>query len=358
MSEKRMTELLCRLSLINGPSGYEARVADAIKKELEGTGCEILPDRVGNVIAVVRGKNKEKKLMISAHMDEVGFMINRIDEDGYLHFSCVGGIDDKVLCGRRVVILTDAGDVPGVIASKPIHLQTAKERAETTPKDKMYIDIGASDKEDAEKYVAVGDFGTFESDFVEFGRDKTRIKGKALDDRLGCVIMIELIRTLAKNKLGYDVYFSFSTREEIGLSGAVVAANEISPDLAIVLETTAIADIADVDEDKRVASVGGGGVLSVADRGTIYNREFFDLALEAAKKKGVKCQVKRYVSGGNDAKSIHQSGSGVRCIALSAPTRYLHSAACVIDKSDMTSMKDHVEAILYELDKNWIGVRK
>lgn len=358
MSEKRMNELLRRLSLIDGPSGYEVRVAEAIKKELEGTRAELVPDRMGNVIAAVRGKTGDKKLMISAHMDEVGFMINRIDDDGYLYFSCVGGIDDRVLCGRSVTVISDAGDVAGVIASKPIHLQTAKERSETTPKDKMYIDIGAENREDAEKYVAVGDFGTFDSDFVEFGENNMRIKGKALDDRLGCVIMLELIRELSEKKLDYDVYFSFSTREELGLSGAVTAANEISPDLAIVLETTAIADIADVSDDKRVACVGEGGVLSVADRGTIYDREFFDLALDAAKKKDIKCQVKRYVSGGNDAKSIHVSGTGVRCIALSAPTRYLHSAACVADKRDMYAMKEHVTAILDALNENWIGARK
>ncbi len=355
MSEKRMMDSLRSLSQIHGPSGYEFRVADAIKKELEDLPCEVLCDRIGNVIATVKGKDSKKKLMISAHMDEVGFMINRIDDDGYLHFSCVGGIDDRVLCSHRVVILTDSGDVKGVITSKPIHLQTAKERAEATPKDKMYIDIGAADKEDAEKYVKIGDFGTFDSDFVEFGKDNKNVKSKALDDRLGCTIMIELIRELEKKNLDFDVCFAFSTREELGLSGATVAANIIAPDLAIVLETTAIADIADVPESTRVAKVGDGGVLSIADRGTIYNKEFFSLALDTAKKNGIKCQVKKFVSGGNDAAHIHKSGAGVRCIALSAPTRYLHSATCVIDKGDMFAMKDLVLAIFDELNDNWLG---
>ncbi len=358
MSEKRMIDTLHRLSQIHGPSGYEFRVAEAIKKEIADLPCEVFCDRIGNVIATVKGTDSSKKLMISAHMDEVGFMVNRIDDDGYLHFSAVGGIDDRVLCGRRVVLLGTTGDIKGVITSKPIHLQTAKERAESTPKDKMYIDIGAADREDAEKYVAVGDYGTFDSEFVFFGKDKKNIKSKALDDRLGCALMIELIRDAAEKKLGYDVCFAFSTREEIGLSGATVAANIIEPDMAIVLETTAIADIADVPESTRVAYVGEGGVLSIADRGTIYNREFFNLALDTAKKNDIKCQVKKYVSGGNDAAHIHKSTSGVKCIALSAPTRYLHSATCVIDRHDMFAMPDLVAAIFDELNENWLGVKK
>ena len=358
MREKRMIEDLRRLSQIHGPSGFEFRVAEDIKRSVAGLPCEVCCDRIGNVIATVKGADSTKKLMVSAHMDEVGFMINRIDDDGYLHFSPVGGIDDRVICGRRVVILGSTGDVKGVLTSKPIHLQTAKERAESTPKDKMYIDIGAKDKEDAEKYVSVGDYGTFDSDFIEFGKDNKNIKSKALDDRLGCALMIELIRDAAEKKLDFDVCFAFSTREELGLSGATVAANIIEPDLAVVLETTAIADIADVPESSRVADVGEGGVLSVADRSTIYNREFFNLALDAAKKNDIKCQVKRYVSGGNDAGHIHKSTSGVKCIALSAPTRYLHSATCVIDRGDMFAMHDLVAAIFDELNNNWIGVRK
>lgn len=355
MNEKRMMDLVRTLSQIHGPSGYEVRVAEAIKRELDKERLEIKCDRIGNVIATVPGKNRDKRLMISAHMDEVGFMINRIDDDGYLHFSCVGGIDDRVLCGHRVVVLGTAGDVKGVITSKPIHLQTEKERAEATPKDKMYIDIGAASKEDAEKYVALGDFGTFDSEFVEFGKDGKNVKSKALDDRLGCAIMIELIRDIAECEFDYDISFAFSVREEIGLSGATVAANIIEPDLAIVLETTAIADIIDVPESNRVAYVGEGGVLSIADRGTIYNRAFFDLALSTAKKNDIKCQVKKFVSGGNDAAHIHKSGAGVRCIALSAPTRYLHSATCVIDKNDAYAMKALVRAIFDELNDNWIG---
>ena len=343
-------ELLRYLCLIPGPTGSEERVAQAIEEQLSDIeGIEMHTDKGGNLIVRYScGIENATRVMVSAHMDEVGMMINEITDDGYLKFACLGGIDPRVLCGRHVTIMGEAGDIPGVIASKAIHHQTADERRTATTVDKMYINIGAANKEEAQKHVAVGDSGTFVSDFYTLGSEGKTLCCKAIDDRLGCAVIIEVLRRLAENKvqLPFDVYFCFTTREEIGLSGAQTAAQSISPEISIVLESTAVADIAGVGETSKVAKLGEGGAISLADRSTIYNRDLVDYAMELSKAQGIKAQIKKYVSGGNDAGHIHKSGSGVRSIAISAPTRYLHSASCVAHADDYEAIGQLVYAML------------
>ena len=348
-------ELLRKLCEINGPTGCEDRVADFVRRQTEGL-CEYLPDRIGNLICLVKGGGKgynaEKpvKVMVSAHMDEVGFMIRGIDGDGYIKFLVDGGIDPKVLSGRSVVLFSDEHTVKGVIASKAIHSLSPAERAEAPDADKLYIDIGAKNEEEVKEYLNVGDYGTFDSDFVLFGENEKMMKGKAIDDRLGCSVMIEIMRELAESgkQLPVDVYFAFTTREEIGNSGALCAAETIAPDYSIVLESTAVADIAGVPTNSKVAAVGEGGAISLMDRSTIYDRGFVDLALGLAERKGIKAQIKKYVSGGNDAGHIHKSLGGIKTLAISAPTRYLHSACCVAAVEDYFSIKALVSALLTE----------
>lgn len=347
-------ELLEKLSLIFGPSGCEGEVADFIVSQIEGDCDSITRDRVGNVIAKVSGRGIEynsespKKVMICAHMDEVGVMISDITEEGYLKFMTVGGISPTVLLDKRVVIGEGDKRINGIISSKAIHMQSAEERTKVTPISKMYIDIGASSEAEAREYVEIGDVGVFESDFVRFGAENKLIKGKALDDRLGCAIMIDTMRKLHTNGKGleYDVYFAFTCCEEIGISGAVVAANTISPNAAIVLESTAVADIHGVPEASRVAKLGEGGAISLMDRSTIYDRNIVDIALSVAEIKGIKAQIKRYVSGGNDSANIQRSGKGVKVLSLSAPSRYIHSASSVVHADDVEAMGELVYALL------------
>jgi len=347
------TELLKTLCEMYGPTGFEYKVAEFIKEQTEGL-CEYIPDRMGNLICKVQGGGEgynadaPQKIMISAHMDEVGFIIRSIDSDGYVHFILDGGINPKVMAARSVVLFNEEHTVKGLIASKPIHSLSPEERREAVPAHKMYIDIGSTSAEETKQYVDVGDFGTFDSDFVFFGENNRMIKCKAIDDRLGCSVMIEAMRELheKEDKLPFDVYFAFTTREEIGNSCALTVAEKIQPDYAIVLESTAIADIAGVRENARVSEVGNGGVISLMDMSTIYNREFVDFALDTAKREGIAAQVKRYVSGGNDAGHIHKSGKGVKTLAISAPTRYLHSACCVASLDDYDSIKALVMALI------------
>ena len=351
MTEKM--ELLCSLCLAFGPSGCEDNVRELILEEGKKYCSDYTVDRMGNLVFRMYPEKGNKKLMISAHMDEVGFMIHSITEDGYLKFSTLGGIDERVLCGRCVTIGNETRKVSGVIASKAIHHQTAEERKKSTPAKDMMIDIGATSAEEAEALVKIGDFGTFDSEFYLFGDEAVPlIKSKALDDRLGCAVMLFTMKKIALGELtpSMEIDFCFTVREELGLSGAQVVAQKLEPDYAVVLETTAVADIADTDKALRVADVGGGGVISLLDRSTIYDTGFVRFTLDVAETNKIPVQVKRFVSGGNDAGHIHKSGKGVKCLALSAPTRYLHSPACVAAVSDYEAIEALVEAMLKDAE--------
>lgn len=347
-------ELLSKLTLLFGPSGCEDEVAEFILSQIDGDCDSYTRDRAGNLIAKISGRGIEynaaspKKVMICAHMDEVGVMVSDITEEGYLKFSTVGGIFPAVLADKRVVLYENGKKINGIIASKAIHLQTPEERRKVTPVEKMYIDIGARSEAEAREYVEVGTVGVFESDFVLFGSEDKLIKGKALDDRLGCAIMIEMMRELYRNGRGleYDVYFAFTCCEEIGISGATVAANSICPDVAIILESTAVADIADVPEAMRVSTLGEGGTVSFMDGGTIYDRGLVEIALAVAENNKIKVQTKKYVSGGNDSANIQKSCGGVKVLVISAPSRYIHSSTCVVHADDLTAMRELVYAMV------------
>lgn len=356
------TELLRELSLAFGPSGCEGNVADIIREFVTPYADEVTTDRIGTVIAVYRkseecarsaepdeepvtneGKPEIDKLMFAAHMDEVGFMIKSIDGDGYLHIAALSGRDVKVLAGRNVTVGDETKKVNGYFGVKPAHLGGSGNF------DSLYIDIGAKDKEEAEKLVAPGDFGTYRSDFVKFGNGF--LKGKALDDRLGCTVLCMLLKRLRENnvKLPYDVYFCFTVREEIGASGALTAANKIQPDIGIVIEATAVDGTNGADKYGSVAVQGKGGCVSFMDRSTIYDREVYDFVLETAKKHNIPAQPKCYVSGGNDAGYIHKAGVGAKCAAISAPAQYIHTASNVVKEDDMLSVIELAYAVMMEM---------
>ncbi|MBO5788977.1 MAG: M20/M25/M40 family metallo-hydrolase, partial [Clostridia bacterium] len=293
-----------------GPSGFEVEVRDYLKERLEEVGYTTKTDAIGNLMVEVGDTTSPYTLLVEAHMDEVGMMITEIGENGCLSFGCVGGIDPRVLCGKRVIVRgKDQHDIPGVIASKPIHLQSKEERSHVTKADRMYIDIGVSSREEAESLVDLGDFAMFDSPFVVFGEPEVKVKGKAIDDRLGCAVMLRALLRLKEEgiSLPYRCVFSFGTREEVGFSGAKPVTFRVRPTHAFILESTAIADLADVPKASRVADQGCGGALSLADNGTIYDSSMIAFAQETAKKEGIAVQVKRYVSGGNNAKHIQQS---------------------------------------------------
>ncbi len=338
-----MLEMIKELSLLNGISGRENAVRDYIIEKIKGY-CEYSIDPLGNLVVFKKGRNTAKnKVMLDAHMDEVGLIITGITSDGFLHFAKVGGIDTKVIIGRSVKV--GAKEISGVIGIKPVHLVEKGQEADIPKPDDLYIDIGAESKEEASEYVRLGDAAYFNSDFVEFGDGF--IKGKALDDRVGCAILIEMIR----NELEYDAWFSFSVQEEIGTRGAMTSAFTIKPDYAIVVETTTAADISGVKDDKRVCVCGNGGAVSFMDRSTVYNIDLFDKAFEVSKEKNILCQTKTVVAGGNNAGAIHKSRGGVKTLTVSVPCRYLHSPCCVIKYSDAEESLKLIKAMAEEFAK-------
>ena len=333
-----LTEKLCSLC---GTSGREDEVRNFIIDEIKDYADKITVDPLGNLIVFKKGRNSaKKKVMLDAHMDEVGFIITSINSDGTLLFDCVGGINTAVMTGIPVLV----GDkkISGIIGVTPVHLLPADKRKELPIKSTLVIDIGASSKEEAEKYVSLGDCAYFDSRFVRFGDGF--IKGKALDDRAGCAVLIEMI----KKEQPFDLYFSFSVGEEVGLGMAGTAAYSIAPDYAIVVETTTAADLAGVDEGHKVCRPGFGGAVSFMDRRTVYNKNLFNFALDLAKNKNIKLQPKTMVAGGNNAGTIHKTAGGIKTLAISMPCRYLHSPSCVIKEEDIYSSLEIITALAQE----------
>jgi len=359
-------EILLLQNLCNafGPMGCEDAAAQIIRDDLNKN-C--LFDRVetdlnGNVLAwicadITKAEHTNKAdLLVCAHMDEVGFMITNIDDSGYIRFGTVGSIDSRVLCGRRVILGNELSEsyVTGIICSKPVHLMSESDRANPTPIDKMYIDIGAKDKKEAEELLQIGDFGTFAANFSAvtiddgFKAPYGRIVSKAIDDRIGCAVMLCALRRLkAEGKRPTkDLCFAFTVGEEGGIKGAAMASYKTRPEYAVILESTTAADIADVEETRRVVTLGEGGALSLADNGTLYDIDYVTSIMKLAENKGINCQYKRYVSGGNDSSAVQKAAGGVKVAALSCPTRYLHTATTVADAADYTAMIDLLYAII------------
>lgn len=329
-----MLQTLCELP---GVSGREEAVRDYILNVLSACNTEkqVTVDPLGNVICTLVGeKRPNKRLMLAAHMDEVGLIITSVTDDGFLKFETVGGISDAVLYGKRVKI----GEITGVIGCKAIHLCT-KEEAEKIPKKKdLVIDIGVS-ADVAKTLVKPGDVAVFDAPFTCL---QSLVMGKAIDDRIGCALLLKL----AEKKPLYDVTLVFTVQEEVGTRGAATAAFSVAPDMAIVLETTTAADIANVEGDKRVCVVGDGPVISFMDKNTLYDAQLYAKIRSIADENGIPNQTKTVVAGGNDAGSIQRTAGGSRVAAISVPCRYLHSSACVCSPKDAENTEKLLQHLL------------
>lgn len=331
--------MLKELCLLNGTSGDERAVREYIIEKIRGK-CDYKVDALGSVVAFKKGKKTpDKKVMLCAHMDEVGFIITHITDEGYLKFSPVGGIDAEVVLTRRLRI----NGKTGVVGAKAVHLMSSDEK-ESVPKfSDFLIDIGAENKAEAEKYVQPGDYAYFISDYCEFGDGF--VKAKALDDRIGCMLLIELIYS----DLEYDTYFCFNVQEEVGLRGAACTSYSVKPDIAVVLESTTAADIEGVSGAERCCILGNGPVISYMDGRTVYDRELYQKAVRLAENNGIKAQTKTKIAGGNDAGAVQTSAGGCRVAAVSLPCRYIHTGASVVKKSDIEETRKFLKVFLTAL---------
>lgn len=330
--------LLEKLCNLDGVSGNEGAVREFIKAQITPYADEIKVDSMGNLLAFKKGTNSSKTVMLSCHTDEVGFIVSGITKEGYLEFLTVGGIDTRVIISKKVRIGKDK--IKGIIGLKAIHLTTKQER-ENVPKVKdLYIDIGAKDADDAKKYVNLGDYVAFDTEYEKLG-EKT-IKAKAIDDRAGCYILCELI----KNPVKFDTWFCFCTQEEVGLRGAKVAAAKINPDIALVVEATTCSDVKGSLPHTYVTKLHHGAAISFMDRTTIVNQDLYKWFYELAQKNNIPVQYKTLVAGGNDAGIIHLSNGGVPTLSVSVPCRYLHSPVSLASLDDIEATKKLCECFI------------
>ena len=326
-----MLDLMKQLCSLNGVSGDEGEVRDHIRTLAEPYADSIRTDALGNLIVFKRGaKSGGNHLLLAAHMDEVGIIVTHVTDEGFLKFGFVGGVDRRVAIGKPVALGKDR--IPGIISLKAIHLTEKSELKKVPKTDKLYIDIGASGREEAMKLAPPGTYGSFVSRPEEFGDGF--FKARAIDDRIGCAIMLELLR----EELPLDVTFAFTAQEEVGTRGAFGAAFSVTPEVALVLETTTAADLPGVDDHRRVCAPGKGPVISYMDGSTIYDRGLFEDLRRLAEDNGIPWQTKEYIAGGNDARTIQRTKQGVRVAAMSAATRYLHAPSSVASVADFENM--------------------
>ena len=332
--------LLKELCELNGASGIEKPVRETLKRLVASYVDSITVDNIGNLLAKKEAQPNSPRVMIAAHMDEVGLMVTDITADGLLKFQAVGGIDARVLIAKHVRV----GDgLSGVIGCKAVHLQKDHERNKALQLDQLYIDIGAKSREDALKHVKPGDYAHFVTELESLGEGF--LKAKAFDDRVGCAALAELLQ----NSYELCVVGAFTVQEEVGLRGAQVAAYHVEPDFAIVLEGTISAEMLDVEEHHWVTQLGQGPVCSIMDNATLYSPRLVRMVAEVAKDQGIPLQFRRSSSGGNDAGRIHLTKAGIPTIALSVPCRYIHSPVSIIAERDFRNLIRLADAILKAL---------
>ncbi|NLJ41737.1 MAG: M42 family metallopeptidase [Clostridiales bacterium] len=315
-----MRELLQKLAGVYGPSGNEEPIRDAIQKEIEDHVDEFYTDVMGNLIAVKKGKGGGKRVLLAAHMDQIGLMVTHIDDKGFLRFAALGGISVANSICRRVIF---RNGITGVIG-----YETEVESWKDITLAKMYIDIGASGKEEAESQIKIGDVAVYHS---PFSANNDKYMGGAMDDRAGCALLVETIKSLESTP--NDLYFVFTTQEEVGLRGAKTSAYALEPDLGISVDVTITGD---TPKAKPMAvSLGEGPAIKIKDASILAHPKVKELMVGTAKKHGIPYQLEILEFGGTDSGAIHLSRGGVPSGVLSIPCRYVHSDSETIDANDL-----------------------
>ena len=315
------------LTEINAPSGHEQAIRRFLLDELKKLGFAPVLDRMGNVVVVKKGTGDapRKRVMVSAHMDEVGLIVTSATEDGYLRIAAAGGIDPRVLVSKRVTVGDDK--LPGVIGAVPIHLQSAAERKHVLSMDELLVDIGAKDKDEAERKAPMGTYISFDTPYVEYGDGFAC--GKAFDDRVGCLSLLRLLQ----EELPVDLVACFVSEEEVGCRGAKVASFAKAPDKGIAIDVTAWGDTPGTKQPD--IKLGEGIAVKVMDHGSISNPDLREALLAAGAQAGVKTQREVLPFGGTDASAMQTSRGGIPVCTLSIPCRYVHSACEVVDLRDI-----------------------
>jgi putative aminopeptidase FrvX len=350
--------ILEELSEAFGPSGYEGAVRGRIIEAIQGHVDSYQVDTLGNLIALRRARRRPSpdrqplKVMVSAHMDEVGVMVTHADKDGLLHFSAVGGLDARVLLAQPVVLGEER--LPGVIGMKPIHLQEEGERTKLPKVSDLAIDIGATGKEEAEGLAPKGTYGTFATSFAELGGELRTVKGKAFDDRAGCAVLVELLTSDGPGAdYPVDLWAAFTVQEELGLRGARVAAFRVEPDVAFALEGTICDDLPKEKDESLTTELGKGPAITFRDRSVVCDPRLVKHLADVAEAEEIPYQFKQPGLGGTDAGAIHLVKEGVPSAVVAVPSRYIHSPVSLLSLSDLENTVRLMRAALSRLPEGW-----
>tara|TARA_B100000795_G_scaffold236195_1_gene196223 strand:+ start:3022 stop:4074 length:1053 start_codon:yes stop_codon:yes gene_type:complete len=336
--------LLKSICEVAGAPGFEQRVRELVIEEIKDCVDEYSLDNLGNLTALKRGKSSDKKVMIAAHMDEIGFMVTHIDDNGFVRFHTLGGFDPKTLTAQRVII-HGSKDLIGVMGSKPIHVMSAAERNKVPKTTDYFIDLGRS-KEEVEKYITVGDSITRQRELIEMG---DCINCKSIDNRVSVYILIETLKRL--KDFPYDVYGVFTVQEEVGIRGAKVSAMKIQPDFGFGLDTTIAYDVPGAAAHEKITELGKGAAIKIMDSQTICDYRMVRYMKEIAAKKKLKTQVEILPAGGTDTMGVQRSTPGGSIAgAVSIPTRHIHQVIEMAHKEDIKESIDLLQLCIENLD--------
>jgi endoglucanase len=341
--------LLKELTEAPGVSGYEAPIRSITRKYMESYG-ELTQDKIGSVICRMPGSSDKPRIMLAGHMDEIGFMVKQVSDEGFIKFLPLGGWFDQVLLGQRVVIQTALGDVVGVIGAKPPHLLPADERDKVVKRRDMYIDIGASSKEDVEAAgVQLGDPIIPRADFVELAGGKTYLS-KAFDDRVGVALVISALKELQGKNHPNTICGVATVMEEVGLRGATTSVRAVDPDVAIILESDIAGDVPGIKPDESSIKLGKGPTMLFYDVRMIPNIRLRDLVLETGKQIGVPIQLSAIEGGATDGGVIHLHGTGVPTVVIGVAARHIHSQSSIIHREDYDNAVRLLTKLIERLD--------
>jgi endoglucanase len=341
--------LLSRICEAPGAPGFEQEIRKLVLAELEGLADEIRTDNMGNVVAVKKGRSSKKTSMAAAHMDEIGFIVTHIDDNGFIRFHPVGGFDPKTLTAQRVLV-HGRKTVLGVMGSKPIHIMSEEERGKLPKLTDFFVDTGMK-KKDVEKLVAVGDFITRRSELLEMG---DCVNAKSLDNRVSIFVLLETLKTLKKRrkKPAYDFHAAFTVQEEVGIRGANVAALEIQPDFGFGLDTTIAYDVPGSSPQERCTSLGEGAGIKLMDSSVICDYRMIEFMKATAGRHKIKWQPEVLTAGGTDTAGLQRMVPGGSIAgAISIPTRHIHQSIETSHQGDIQSCIDLLAACVCELDQ-------
>jgi putative aminopeptidase FrvX len=354
MTEDKTLELLKEITDVPGVSGYEGEVKNVIKNHLEDV-TEIEYDNLGSIICKKMGISDNPKIMLAGHMDEIGFMVKLITDEGFIKFTPLGGWWNQVMLAQRVIIKTSKGDVHGIIGSKPPHILSDDERNKVVDKKDMFIDVGAVDAKQAKEEFGIrpGDPIVPFSPFQVLNNGKTYL-AKAWDDRIGCALFIDVIKNLVNDTHPNTVYGVGTVQEEVGLRGARTSAWAIQPDVGIALEVGIASDVPGGKKEESMESLGKGPAILLYDSSMIPNPKLRNLAIDTAEENNIPYQVDVMERGGTDAGAMHINMRGVPSLVMGVPCRYIHSHAGIIQRDDYDNTVKLLTAIVKKLDKDRI----